>query len=212
MAKKHLFTDSKIGYDEFLKTIQGVLDNKPILCYKDNVEVGVEGFLKIDDPIQRQKAIDSSFIIDKQFDSPNSKDDNIFIKLPIILGIGNLMGNYADYVKDLDYEELALLGAASFTVDDKEYITSSLKILGNKEILSAIIEKTSNKQERVSILGVVMDKYESLSDIEKNDNMINSFKKDVTTMIKSNSREDLLGMVKPIDVAVSELEELGFRM
>ena len=120
--------------------------------------------------------------------------------------------NYSDYIRDLGAEELALIGFDLFAMHDKEYVTSSLKILGDKELLDAIIEKTDNKQERVSILGVVMDKYESLNDIEKKDDMINSFKKDMTAMIKSSSREDLLGMVKPIADAVRELEELGFRL
>lgn len=210
MNKVTLFPNSKMGYDEYLKNIQDIMSTSPFVSCKSNIEVGIESMIQINEPEKRQKMIEISLLIDKESVSPSTMNNKLFKKLPVIMTIANLLANHYDMVEDLTIEQLVFLGHFSYSVNP-EYMNGHLRFAANKNLLQATIDKSNDIYERNNILGVVEDKYFEFAIDKKDSIALNSFLEESVAMIRQTPKEEILGMVKPIEVVVAELEKEGFR-
>lgn len=203
MKNAYLFPNNKIGYDDYLRTIQDAVSKDFEPWNKERFEKGISSLLKIEDQERRQKMIDTSVWIDRLFTKEYSSSNSTVKKLPVIMTLANIMCNHYDKVHDLSIEQMVLLGDFSSIIRDVA-MDSHLKVFGDKDLLDAVINKTIDRDERFDILGVVEDKYLQTG-IDKSDFEIEKFKKEMTSVININSKEYLLGMVRPIEEISIEL-------
>ena len=55
MKQKYFFEKTKLGYDEYLKTVEQMLQGEMAFCDKECLERGVDALSKINEKEQQQK-------------------------------------------------------------------------------------------------------------------------------------------------------------
>ena len=213
MSKSYMFSNNEIGYDEYLSILEKTLKEGNTFSEYGSLKEGINAVTMMDDPFKRQKLIEASFLVDRWFHTRSTLVDDTFTKLPIIMTIANMIGNHYDDISKLNTEELATLGHFSFVVIPAN-MKEHLRLFGNKPLLEAVVEKTSDKMERSQILGVVESKYYEFAidktiNEEGNDEL-SRFKLESTMLVKNSSKEELLNMVKPLSELVSDLAGQGY--
>lgn len=194
MSKKYMFPNNKIGFDDYLSTIQKEFRVKPVFCIHNSLKEGIESLTQMDDLEKRQKMIDASFLVDRRFQGY----DKEFIKIPIMMTIANMMGNYYDSISELNASELALLGGFSYVYDSGE-LSQFLKVFGCKPLIEAVVEKTPDQSEQERILSVVENKYYEFGIDEADDKEVNRFRLESVMAVRNSSSEELLGMASTLD-------------
>ena len=208
MRGAYLFPNNKISYDQYLKTVEDMVSHGSVICSTENISVGIEALTTLDDPVRRQKMIDVSVWADRDFSESYSRNTNIFKKLPIIMSVADMMGNFYDSVKELNNEELALLGFFSFVVRHSE-MEEHLKLFSDKDLLSSVISTFPTKEDRMTALGIVEDKYYEFAIDKEPESELYKFKKESIMAIRCSSNEEFLSMAKPLEEIFKELEERG---
>lgn len=203
MNKKFLFSNNKISYDDYLKVISSMVNHSSSICSRDCLETGISSITKIDDPDKRQKMIDISVDIDREF---TESSPNIYRKLPLIMCLANMIENHYDFVKNLTNEDLVLLSAFSFVVKSNE-MQGHLELFGDHALLKEVIKKVSYREEQMRILGIIEDKYFELGIDKADSEELTKFKKESLMFIKCSSREELLGAVIPVEELFEEALE-----
>lgn len=210
MEKGRLFSNDKIGYEEYLKKVGEMVEKGSIICKEEELRVGIDALTKIDDEERRRKMISSSYLVDKEFNIPYERTNGHIRKLPIIMTIANMVGNYYDKVKDLSSEELLLLGNLSYVVGINS-MEEHLNLFGNKPLLESVMKKTANIEERNTILRGIETSYFKLN-IDKDDNLsLNKFRDEMISRINASPKEELLGMARTIDEVLSDIKDKGYR-
>lgn len=190
MKKGYFFESTDITYDEYLNSVNNVIKEGSFICSKDTLEVGMLSLTKLDDENLRKKLIEISVLIDRQFPS-SERSTYSDQKLPVIMSMANILANHYDYVKTLENNELLLLGIFSSVVEPI-HIEENLKVIADKNILSAVIEKTSNYEEQMQMLQVVENKYCEVIYDKENFEEIERFKKESYMAIKDSSKEEFI--------------------
>lgn len=209
MENMYLFSNDKISYDDYLKTVESMINVGSSICSKDCLETGIASITKMDDSVKRKKLIGASVTVDRELSIPYSGSANVFKKLPMIMTLANMIENHYPLIEGLNNDELVLLSYFSF-VEDSSNMGEHLKLFGDHDLLSSVIEKTSNRDEQIGILGVVEDKNFEFAIDKASDDEFEKFKKESIMVVRNSSKEELLSMVKPIEEVFEELEEQGF--
>ena len=192
-----LFPNKNIKYAEFLKIVGDIVKMRPVTWGKDCVDAGIDAITRINDHEVRKKMIDVSLSIDRKFSTAGSNHNNLEKKLPIMMSSANLLANHYGLVQKLNTEELFILSFFSFVISPEE-IGKRIKPFADHDLLNSLLEKTSDLEEQMDILGVIEKDYlTSTINYEDNDKL-DAFKRKNIAMIKSSSREELLSMVPPI--------------
>ncbi len=204
MRVKRLFPHEGIGYDDYLRTVKSIMDDRVVFCSKNCIEVGVESLTKINDEERQKRLISSSILMDKIIDERNHS-----LKIPTVLTLANFMANYYDKIRRLNDDELVTLGLFSCVVDPL-YMEEHLDLFTDKEILKSTMSKTIIHNEQIAILSLIEEKYDEFLVNNENKEGLEKFKKDSIMLIKNSSKEELLSMVKTPQEIEKELAEQGF--
>lgn len=204
MKIKRLFPHDDIGYDDYLKTVKSIMDNRIIFGNKNSIEAGVESLTKIDYEEKQERLISSSILMDKIVGV-----DIQSLKIPTVLTLANLIANHYDKVKKLNDDELVTLGLFSCVVDPL-YMEQHLDLFADKELLKLTMTKTIIHNEQIAVLSLIEEKYDEFLINNDSKEGLEEFKQNSIMLIKNSTKDELLSMVKTPQEIEAELVQQGF--
>lgn len=191
MRKSSLFKEVK-NIEDIKQILENDIDyifNKPgCFINGDTLEMAFQGLGSFPKE-QEQKFVSFVKRVDKSFYSPGSYKGNAYHKYPVVIAGLMYYRYYPDKISELNLDELVLLSSFSFVAPPSFY-EHAVDQFG-KEMLSSIIEKTSNNRDNNMSIIMLADH------IMKEDNKT---KEETTEYIKRTPIEQLLEEEKQVTI------------
>ncbi len=156
MAKKQKAYDEVTSIAEFKQDLLAYPQyTDTLFLTKDTLAMALTG-LNNSTPEKEKDFLTFMHYVDSRLSMPGLANCNRFHKIPVILAGSIYINYYPETIADLTLEELRLL--ATYSVVEPPYFYPTATALVNKELLSAVINKTQECSYQTDFLEIAISK------------------------------------------------------